>query len=119
MLAATTVAKLLKVPNSCIQKGISDFNGVSSRQEKIAEKNKVKFLASEQKLYSKLHWTAGTADFLCKIDGQTYLGDIKTSSGIYDRTPFAQCASYRMMLKEMTGKECDGSIIVNIKKYYI
>ena len=39
--------------------------------------NKVKFLASEQQVYSETHWLAGTYDFLCEINGKKYVGDIK------------------------------------------
>lgn len=77
---------------------------------------KIKFLESEKKVYSAKHWVAGTADFTCLIDGRKYIGDIKTSSGIYDRTPMAQTAAYRMMLEELGEKDFVGSVIVNIKK---
>jgi hypothetical protein len=82
--------------------------------------NKIKFLASEKKVYSATHFTAGTLDFACEIDGIKYIGDIKTTSGIYDRTPFAQTAAYQMMWAEMEGKEpseiAERRIIVNLKK---
>ena len=81
-----------------------------------AIENKIKFLESEKKVYSQKHWTAGTADFTCLINGRKWIGDIKTSSGIYDRTPMAQTAAYRMMLEEMGEKDFVGSVIVNIKK---
>jgi CRISPR/Cas system-associated exonuclease Cas4 (RecB family) len=82
-----------------------------------AEKNKIKFLASEKRVYSKTHFTAGTYDFKCEIDGKIYIGDIKTSSGIYDRTPFAQTSAYQMMEEEMTGiKDVQGRLIINLKK---
>ena len=81
-----------------------------------AVNNKVQFLESEKKMYSKVNWVAGTVDFTCIMDGKKYVGDIKTSSGIYSREPFAQCACYRMMLEEMGEKDFEGSIIINIKK---
>lgn len=81
-----------------------------------AETNKVKFLQSELKMYSREKWVAGTVDFLCEIDGKKYVGDIKTTSGIYDRTPFAQTACYQMMLEEQGEKDIVGRIIINIKK---
>jgi len=80
-----------------------------------ATKNKVEFLASEKRLYSKKHWIAGTADFVCVIDGKKYVGDLKTSSNVY-KEYFFQVAAYRMMLEEMGEKGYDGSIIVNVKK---
>jgi len=85
-----------------------------------ATTNAVKFTASEKRVYSVKHFTAGTLDFACEIDGVKYIGDIKTTSGIYDRTPFAQTAAYQMMWAEMEGKEpgeiVDRRIIVNLKK---
>lgn len=81
-----------------------------------AETNKVKFLESEKKMYSENKFFAGTADFTCEIDSKKYVGDIKTSSGIYGREPFFQVAAYRFMLEEMNEKDFNGSVIVNIKK---
>ena len=82
--------------------------------------NNIMFLASEKRVYSVKHFTAGTLDFACEIDGIKYIGDIKTTSGIYDRTPFAQTAAYQMMWAEMEGKEpsevAERRIIVNLKK---
>lgn len=87
---------------------------------KWAEDNKIKFHASEKKVYSVNHFTAGTLDFACEIDGVKYIGDIKTTSGIYDRTPFAQTAAYQMMWAEMEGKDpkeiADRRLIINLKK---
>lgn len=82
--------------------------------------NDLVFLASEKRVYSVTHFTAGTLDFACEIDGVKYVGDIKTTSGIYDRTPFAQTAAYQMMWAEIEGKKpeeiADRRIIVNLKK---
>lgn len=75
----------------------------------------VKFLESEKKLYSPAHWIAGTTDFTCEIDGKRYVGDLKTSSGIYYEM-FMQCAAYRMMLEEMGEEKYHGSVIVRCGK---
>ena len=80
-----------------------------------ATKNKVKFLESEKKMYSREFWFAGTADFVCEIDGKKLIGDLKTSSGIYLEA-FYQCAGYRIMLEEMGETGFEGSVVVNIKK---
>jgi len=80
-----------------------------------AKDNKVEFLQSENIVFSEKDWYAGTLDFLCKIDGKTYLGDIKTSSGIYD-TMWAQCAAYAYALRECEDIKVDKMVIVNIKK---
>lgn len=76
---------------------------------------KVKFLSSEQQMFSATHWLAGTADFTCILDGKKYIGDLKTSSGIYYEY-WMQTAAYRMMLEEMGEKDYHGSIIVRCGK---
>ena len=76
----------------------------------------VKFLASEKRLYSETLWTAGTADFVCEIDGKLYIGDVKTSSGIYPEY-YIQASAYAKMAEEMKlYKNFGGVIIVNVKK---
>ena len=71
-------------------------------------KENITFLASEKQLYSKTLWVAGTCDLLFKKNGKRYVGDIKTTSGIYDRTPFFQTVAYQMMLEEMGEESFDG-----------
>ena len=78
--------------------------------------NKVQFLESEKKLYSKEWFVAGTTDFTCIIDGKRFVGDLKTMKKIWDRTPYFQTAAYMKMLKEMGEEDYDGSVIVNINK---
>jgi hypothetical protein len=83
---------------------------------KWAADNKVKFLASEKHVYSKEMWVGGICDIICEIDGKRYVGDIKTSSGIYPEA-FIQCSAYAEMLKEMGEYEkFDGVVILNLKK---
>lgn len=81
-----------------------------------AVKHDVKFLESEKRMYSEKYFIAGTVDVVCKIDGEKFVLDIKTSSGIYDKVPMIQCAGYRLMLEEMGEENFKGSIIINIKK---
>lgn len=77
---------------------------------------KPKFLASEKKVHSVKYFYAGTLDFLCEIDGKTYLGDLKTGSGIYPEM-FWQCAGYQLALEETEPEiKVEGHIIVNITK---
>ena len=81
-----------------------------------ATENKVKFSASEIRIFSEKFWFAGTADMICQMGGKTYLGDIKTSSGIYPEM-WAQCAAYRICHEEMYPDiKIDGSLIVNLTK---
>lgn len=77
-----------------------------------AEKFKVEFLASEVSVYSREYWFAGSFDFICKIDGKTYLGDFKTSKQI-DDTYFAQGSGYVIAVEENNKDiKFDGVIIV-------
>jgi hypothetical protein len=83
--------------------GYIDYKGEESQVLHFvnwALENKVKFLASEERIYSKEWWVGGTCDFLCEIDGNLWLGDIKTSSGIYPEH-FFQTAAYQKMYEEM------------------
>lgn len=77
---------------------------------------KAKFLDTEKRLYSRTHWYAGTADFICVIDGKLFVGDVKTSSAIYPEH-FIQASAYAHALVEMgLYKDFYGVIIVNIPK---
>jgi hypothetical protein len=44
-----------------------------------AIEHKVKFLFSEEPIYSKEWMNCGTVDFICEIDGKILIGDIKTN----------------------------------------
>lgn len=105
-----------------------------------ANKNKVKFLFSEEPLYSKEWMNCGTVDFICEIDGKILIGDIKTNgdkrryewdtkTNSYDFTkPVSdihipalwQTGAYGRMATEEGARKLidkfDGVVIVNIKK---
>lgn len=78
-----------------------------------ADKHEVEFVASEEQVYSKKLFVAGTYDFACIIDGRKYLGDLKTSNALYPEY-FFQCAAYRMMAEEMGQTDFKGSILVRV-----
>jgi CRISPR/Cas system-associated exonuclease Cas4 (RecB family) len=81
-----------------------------------ANKNKVEFLESEKHLYSESLWIGGICDLVLKIDGKKYIGDIKTSSGIYDEA-FFQMGAYNLCLEEMgEHKDVEGYIVINLRK---
>jgi hypothetical protein len=83
---------------------------------KWVDDNKVKFFESEKCLYSKKHWLGGIVDIVCEIDGQIWIADIKTGSGIYFEA-FWQMAGYQIMLEEMGfDKPITGHIVLNLKK---
>lgn len=77
---------------------------------------KPKFLESEMRVYSRKYWFAGTLDLILEIDGEIWIGDIKTSSGIYPEQ-FYQTAGYQIALQEMgLYPNIKGHIIINLKK---
>lgn len=86
-----------------------------------AKSNVDKFIKSEMPVYhsGEDRYYAGTLDFLFEKDDNKYIGDIKTTSGIYDRVYFAQCAAYRHALEYCDpelAKKIKGSVIVRIGK---
>lgn len=81
-----------------------------------ASEHKVKFLSSEQVVYSQKYGYTGTLDFICKIDGKLYLGDLKTSSGIYPEY-LIQTAAYRQArTEEYPNEKYAGQMILRIGK---
>lgn len=79
-------------------------------------KNKIIFKASEFKVFSRKYWVAGTCDIIMEIDGELYIGDIKTTNNIWGRAYFGQCGAYRMCLEEMYPDryKFKGSILIRI-----
>jgi len=80
-----------------------------------AKKHNVEFIENERKIYSKKYGYAGTMDFYCKISGKFFVGDTKTSSGIYDEM-WLQTSAYQQAYQEETGAKVDGQIIVRVGK---
>ena len=77
---------------------------------------KVKFLLTEQPVYSREHEYAGILDFVCVIGKEMFIGDIKTSSGIYPEH-LMQTAAYRHARQEEYPKEkYAGQLILRIGK---
>lgn len=77
--------------------------------------NKVKFIESEKRLYSVKHWYAGTCDLVFEMNSKRYIGDIKTSSAIYNEH-FFQMGGYEIALEEMGYDKVDGYLVINLKK---
>lgn len=111
-------AECEKYVNDCIEKNNGRAAVLTHENKQVehfatwAVKNNVKFLESEKKVYDAELWLAGTADLVLEMNGKTYIGDIKTTSGIYGLEPFMQCAAYAKMLDY----DIDGTIIINLKK---
>lgn len=84
--------------------------------KKWALDNEVEFLESEVRCYSEKYWYAGTCDLVLKIKGEVWIGDIKTSSGIYDEA-FYQTSAYQNALQEQgLYPLVKGHVILNLKK---
>lgn len=110
-----------------IQEAIKDGNGYLAHREvdekpiqnfiDWAVKNKVRFLETEKNIYSEELFIGGIVDIVCEIDGQVWIGDIKTAgSGIYPEH-FWQCAGYNIMLNAMgLYPNITGYLILNLKE---
>lgn len=84
---------------------------------KWAKDNEVKFLLSEQMVYSLKHNYCGTLDFACRIGGKLMIGDIKTSNAIHKVEMGGQMSAYRMARQEEFPKEnYEGMILVRVGK---
>jgi hypothetical protein len=80
------------------------------------EKHQVEFLLSEQQIYSRKYNYTGTLDFICKVDDKMYIGDLKTSTGIYPEY-LVQTAAYRQArVEEFPDEVYAGQLIVRIGK---
>lgn len=80
-----------------------------------AHKNNVEFVESEKHVYSEELWIGGICDMVFKIDGKKYIGDIKTSSAIYNEH-FFQMAAYALCLEEQGEQGIEGYLVINLKK---
>lgn len=79
-------------------------------------KNEVKFLLSEQMVFSKKYNYCGTLDFACRIGGKLILGDIKTSNQISYTEYGAQLSGYKIAREEEYGERFDGAVLVRVGK---
>ena len=78
--------------------------------------NDVKFLESEKHIYSEKLWLGGVCDFVCEIEGEVWIGDIKTGKNIYAEA-FFQTAGYQILFEEMElYPNIKGHLILNLKK---
>lgn len=80
------------------------------------DKHKVKFMASEQVVFSKRYKYAGTFDFICTMQGKPdlYMGDLKTSNGIYPEY-FLQTSAYRYArCEEFPEEKYTGQLIIRV-----
>ena len=101
--------KLPDMPvNEQVKKGIIAFI-------KWAKENKVQFISSERKVYSRKYEYAGTLDMEAIVNGKLSIVDFKTSKGIYPEY-FLQTAAYAKALEEETGNKYQEIWTVRIPK---
>lgn len=75
------------------------------------------FLYSERAMHDPDLFFAGTADFgYLGVDGRRYVGDFKTSSGIYGIDYWLQVAAYRYLAEKEGDMPYDGMTVVRIGK---
>ena len=99
----------LKIPDDeKIKNGVLAFM-------KWVDENKIKFLKSEEYVYSKKYDYAGILDIEAKVNGKLAIVDIKSSNGVYNEMRY-QVAGYRGAKEEMNKKKYDESWIIQLGK---
>lgn len=93
------IKDVIKNNNGVIQSGSNPNPQVQNFLD-WAVSNKVKFLESELNVYSRDLWIGGIVDMVFEIDGEVYIGDIKTAKAIYP-TNYWQMSAYQYCLTEM------------------
>jgi len=91
----------------CIQyhKGYPESMGMDGSLDPVrpfitwAIDNDIRFIDCEVVQYSEEHWYAGRFDLLYEFKGEIWLGDIKSSNGVYAEY-FAQLGGYDIMCAE-------------------
>lgn len=101
-----------KLPTTLDEKGMEVFN----KFRQWSAENKVKFFESEKHVWSEKYWIGGIVDLVLEMNGKKYIGDIKTSSGIYNEA-FFQMGAYNLCLEEMGAhKDIAGYLVINLRK---
>lgn len=73
-------------------------------------------VATEEFLFSDTHHYAGAADYICEINGETWLIDFKTSKQIHKSMHF-QLSAYAKAWEEIYGKKIDKTGILWFKSH--
>jgi hypothetical protein len=76
--------------------------------------HKPELISTEEFVYSDEYRYAGTADLVCKLDGEVWLIDFKTSNSLH-KSYDLQLASYAKALKECKGIEIERTGILWLK----
>jgi len=75
----------------------------------------VRVLSSEQRIFSRRYWYAGTMDLEAEVDGALTRADFKTSNAIYPEM-FLQLAGYDIARREESGIAADKRTIIRFPK---
>ena len=76
---------------------------------------KPEYVESEIKLIDDDLCVGGTCDLILEIDGKLYIGDLKTSKGLYAEF-IVQLAAYRYMYEKQTGNKLSGGRLLRLDK---
>lgn len=102
--------KLLKPDGTFIpgysEEAVETFSGFLRWLDRVEPKT----IATELFVYSTRHGYAGSADFVCEIDGELWIIDFKTSKSLHDAMGL-QLAAYRQAYEEMTGRRARTAIL--------
>lgn len=109
-----------------IKKENTDIDDYSKNQIKAADlafkafkdwdkQVKPTYVESEIKLIDDDLCVGGTCDLILKIDGKLYIGDLKTSKGLYSEF-IVQLAAYRYMYEKQTGNKLQGGKLLRLDK---
>ena len=79
------------------------------------KENKVKFISSERRIYSKKYKYAGTLDAEAMVNGKLAIVDFKTSNAFYPEY-FLQATAYQQAREEEADKKYNGVYIVRFAK---
>ncbi len=83
---------------------------------KWVDSNHVEFKSSERKILSLKHRYCGTCDFTAKVNGKNVVGDLKTSSGVWNEY-WLQLAAYKgALLEEYPQFTIDHTLILRCGK---
>tara|TARA_S200002703_G_C3770826_1_gene237313 strand:- start:349 stop:1005 length:657 start_codon:yes stop_codon:yes gene_type:complete len=104
----------------------TDLDDYSKNQIKAAElcfeafkewdsQFKPEYVESEIKLIDDDLRVGGTCDLILKIDGKLYIGDLKSSKGLYSEF-IVQLAAYRHMYEKQTGNKLEGGRLLRLDK---